>query len=174
MAAEDSLRRIEERLTRLEAILAQQPAAPGGVTPPGGTVVDPAPWWGGGGWMLRPRPFPTPIVDAAPWWGGGWGFPRPHPIVDSAPWPTPVVDAAPWPTPVVDAAPWGGGVQARQPTSTMLGRIGQIGDPPPMDLSRLTVSQLEGSLHTINAERARLDSMEAMIRQQLDRLRQQG
>jgi len=164
MADADSLRRIEERLTRLEAALTQQPAAPGGVMPPGGTVVDPGPWWGGGGWMLRPRPFPTPVVDPAPWWGGGWGFPRPHPIVDPAP----------WPTPVVDAAPWGGGVQARQPTSTMLGRIGQIGDPPPMDLSRLTVSQLEGSLHTINAERARLDSMEAMIKQQLDRLRQQG
>jgi len=55
-----------------------------------------------------------------------------------------------------------------------LGRIGQIGDPPPIDVSRLTISQLESSLHTINAERARMDSMETMIKQQLDRLRQQG
>jgi hypothetical protein len=47
MATEDSLKRIEERLTRLEAALAQQPGGPGGFTPPGGTVVDPPPWAGG-------------------------------------------------------------------------------------------------------------------------------
>jgi hypothetical protein len=105
-------------------------------------------------------------VDPAPWpwWGGGWGYPRPHPVVDPAP----------FPMPVVDPAPWGGWAQVRQPIGTTLGRIGHIGDPPPIDVSRLTVTQLEASLHTINAEKARLDSMEAMIRQQLDRLRQQG
>jgi hypothetical protein len=161
MAAEDSLRRIEERLTRLEAALAQQPAGPGGFTPPGGVVVDPAPW-GGGSWVFHPRPIPTPVVDPAPWWSGGWGHPR---------W---ISDPAPWPTPVVDPAPSVGFAQFRQPISTTFGRIGQIGDPAPMDISRLTISQLESSLHTINAEKARLDSMETMIQQQLDRLRQQG
>jgi hypothetical protein len=43
-----------------------------------------------------------------------------------------------------------------------------------MDISRLTISQLESSLHTINAEKARLESLESMIQQQLGRLRQQG
>src|SRR5262245_13718738 len=112
MAAEDALRRIEERLTRLEAAWAQQPAGPGGLTAPGGTVVDPAPWWGGVGWTFHPRPFPTPVVDPAPWWGGAWGHPR---------WPTPVVDPAPFPMPVVDPAPWGGWAQFRPPIGTTLG-----------------------------------------------------
>jgi hypothetical protein len=151
MAVEDSLRRIEERLTRLEATLAQPPGGggPGGFTPPGGVVVDPAPYGGG--------------------WGGGgsWVFhPRPMPVVDPAPFPMPVVDPAPWPT--------GGFVGVRPTLGTTFGRIGQIGDPPPIDISRFTISQLESSLHTINAERARLNSLETMIKGQLDRLRQQG
>ncbi|MEX5217484.1 MAG: hypothetical protein AB7G68_10660 [Nitrospiraceae bacterium] len=174
MAAEDSIKRLEERLTRLEATLAQQPAAgAGGFPPPGGVIVDPAPW-GGGGWTFHPRPFPTPVVDPAPWWQGRWGHPRwPTPVVDPAPWPTPVVDPAPWPTPVVDPAPMGGFAQFRPTAASTFGRIGQIGDPPPIDISRLTVSQLESSLHTINAEKARLNSMEAMLKQQLERVKQQ-
>jgi hypothetical protein len=83
------------------------------------------------------------------------------------------VDPAPWPTPVVDPAPWGG-IGVVRPTATTLGRIGQIGDPPPIDVSRFTASQLEAALHTINAEKARLNSMETMIKQQLDKLKQQG
>jgi len=164
-AVEDSLKRIEERLTRLEAVLAQLPGGPGGVTAPGGAVVDPAPW-ARAGWVLQPRPIPSPIVDPAPWWGGGWGPPR---------WPTPVVDPAPWPTPVVDPAPWGGGyLTSSQAASTLFGRIGHVGDPPPIDVSRLSISQLETALHTINAEKSRLDSLETMIKQQLDRAKQQG
>jgi hypothetical protein len=161
--AEDRLRILEERLTRIEAALSQRPAATGGFTQPGGVVVDPAPW-GGGGWGLHPRPFPSPVVDPAPWpWGGGWGHPH---------WPTPVVDPAPWPTPVVDPAPWGGGFA--RPSVATFARIGHVGDPPPIDLSRLSISQLESALHTINAERARLDSMETMVKQQLERARQQS
>ncbi len=56
----------------------------------------------------------------------------------------------------------------------MFGRIGHIGDPPPLDVSRLSISQLESSLHTINAEKARLNSMETMIKQQLETLKKQG
>jgi len=170
MAVEDNLKRLEERLTRLEAALAQQPAGTGGgFTPPGGTIVDPAPWGGGGGGWGHPRwPWPTPIVDPAPWWGGGWGHPR-------WPWPTPIVDPAPWPTPIVDPAPWGGGgfVASRPMAATTFGRIGQIGDPPPIDVSRFSISQLESALHSINAERARLNSMETMIKQQLEKVKQQ-
>jgi hypothetical protein len=99
----------------------------------------------------------------APWWGGGYGYPR---------WPpTPVVDPAPWPHPIVDPAVFGGGVLQQRPT---LGRVGPIGDPPPPDVSRFTISQLESTLHTINAEKARLTSMEAMVNQQIERLKKQG
>jgi hypothetical protein len=86
MADEDTLRKLEERLTRLEAAMGQQqPTGSGGFTPPGGAVVDPA-------------PFPG---------YGRWGHYRwPHPVVDPGPWPQPVVDPLPWwPQPVVDPAP---------------------------------------------------------------------
>jgi hypothetical protein len=178
MATEDILKRIEERLTRLEAALAQQPGAAAGFTPPGGAVVDPPPWGGGGGgWVFHPRPIPSPVVDPAPWWYGGWGHRRwPTPIVDPGPFPTPVVDPGPWPGPIADPVPWGGGMVSpfRQAVATTFGRIGQIGDPPPLDVSRFTVSQLESALHTINAEKARLNSMETMIKQQLDKAKEQG
>ena len=71
MADEDAIRRLEARLTRLEAAMAQQPggAGAGGAAVPGGAIVDPVPW-GGGGWGGG--------------WGSGWGGWRPHPIVDPA------------------------------------------------------------------------------------------
>jgi len=164
MADDDALKRLEARLTRLEATLAQQPGGTGGgtTTVRGGVVVDPAPWPGGGygGWGR----WPHPIVDPAPWWtGGGWGHPR---------WPSPIVDPAAFPTGVVD--PFFQATQTRAANAATLGRIGQIGDPPPIDVSRFSVSQLEASLHSINAERARLNSMETMIKQQLDKVKQQG
>jgi hypothetical protein len=160
--ADDRIKVLEERLTRLEGLLSQRPAQGAGTTPPGGIVVDPAPW--GGGWVPRPR-YPSPVVDPAPWYGGGWGYPR---------WPTPVVDPAPWPTPIVDPAPWGNVFQQPTVSATALGRIGAVGDPPPFDFSRLSVSQLESTLHSINAEKARLDSMETMVKQQLERAKKQG
>jgi hypothetical protein len=77
---------------------------------------------------------------------------------------------------VVDPVPWGGGVftQNRPPASTMFGRIGPIGDPAPIDIGRFSISQLESALHTINAEKARLTSMETMIKQQLDNAKKSG
>ena len=150
MPVEDSLKRIEERLTRLEAVLVQQPGGPGGFTAPGGAVVDPAPWPQSGWVIQRPILGPYPI---------SW-----QPI----PWPIPI------PT-VADPAPWGGGnLSSHTAASTLFGRIGRIGDPPPTDVSRLSVSQLESALHTIAAERSRLDATEQMITQQLERARQQG
>ena len=99
-------------------------------------------------------------------------------MVPRWPWPHPIVDPGPWPTPVVDPAPWGGGglggfIPSR-PVATAFGRIGQVGDPPPIDVSRFSVSQLEGALHSINAEKARLNSLETLLKQQLETLKGQG
>ena len=160
---------------RLEAAFAQQPTAqptarPGGFTTPGGTVVDPAPF-PGGGWVLRPRPVPRPVVDPAPWPYGHW---PPHVVVDPAPWPpNVVVDPAPspWPNPIADPAPSVENLRAT--AAAQFGRIGHIGDPAPIDISRLSVSQLESMLHTINAERSRLDSMETMIKQRFEQMKRQ-
>jgi hypothetical protein len=161
MATEDTLKRIEERLTRLEATLTQQgQTAGGGVNPPGGAVVDPAPWPGGGWGGYYPRPWPHPItdpaafaravVDPAPWGGGGGGG-----------------GFHPWPHPIVDPAAWA----SRQAFIPSFGPTG--GDPPPPDISRFTAQQLESSLHSINAEKARLTSMEGMIKTQLETLKKQ-
>jgi hypothetical protein len=165
--SDDRLKILEERLMRLEAAMAQQPAARPGVTFPGGAVVDPAPNPGGWGY-----PRPRPVVDPAPWpWWGGHPHWPPY-IVDPAPWPpSPVVDPAPWPNPIVDPAV--SIERMRATAAASFARIGPSVDPAPIDISRFTVSQLESSLHTINAERSRLDSMEVMIKQQLDNLRQQ-
>ena len=191
MATEETLKRIEERLTRLEATLTQQgQTGGGGFNPPGGAVVDPAPWPGGGwGGYYHTRPWPGPItdpaayaravVDPAPWGGGGGGggyHPWPHPIVDPAAYARAVVDPAPWggggggyprwPHPIVDPAAW-----ASRQFLPSFGPTG--GDPPPPDISRFNVQQLESSLHSINAEKARLNSMETMIKQQLETLKKQ-
>src|SRR5205809_272837 len=139
MADADSIKQLEARLTRLEATLAQQPGgATTGFTPPGGSISDPAPFPGGG--YGYPR-WPHPITDPGPWWGG-WGHQYwPHPIVDPAP------------HPIVDPAVFAGGIQARSAAAS-LGRIGHIGgDPPPPDVSRFSIAQLEASLHSINAEK---------------------
>jgi hypothetical protein len=150
MADDDAIKRLEARLTRLEAALAQQGGAGTAAVPPGGVVVDPAPW-PGGGWG-RPRPWPYP-------------YPYPHPIVDPGPFPTPVVDPAPW---------GGGAFIPSRPVATTFGNIGQVGDPPPFDVSRFSISQLEGALHSINAEKARLNSLETLVKQQLEKLKKQG
>jgi len=169
--AEERMKILEERLTRLEASLSQRAAGggTGGFTPPGGVITDPAPW-PGGGWQFVPRP--SPVVDPAPWqYPFGWGRPRwPNPIADPGPFPTPVVDPAPWPNPIADPA-----VFAQQTAAAAaLGRIGKIGDPPPPDISRLSVVQLEATLHSIAAEKARLDSMEQLVKTQIETAKKQA
>jgi len=78
------------------------------------------------------------------------------------------VDPAPWPSPVVDPAVFS------QSLAAALGRIRPVGgDPPPPDLSRLSIQQLEATIHTISAERARLDAMEAMVNKQIETLKKQ-
>jgi len=173
--AEERMKILEERLTRIEAALTQRPTATGtggggGFTPPGGVVTDPAPW--PGNWQFIPRPIPSPIVDSAPWWQGGWTRSRwPTPVVDPGPFPTPVVDPAPWPNPIVDPAVLAQFQQAN--LAATLGRIGKVADPAPPDIGRLNVSQLEATIHGISAERARLDAMEELVKKQLDALKKQ-
>jgi hypothetical protein len=169
--AEERMKILEERLTRLEATLAQRAAGTGtgtgagGSTLPGGVVSDPAPF-PTGGWMFIPRPMPSPVVDPAPWpFPGGWGRPR-WPIVDPSPFPGVVVDPAPMPQ-TFDPAIFQSAVSAA------LGRIGKVADPPPPDITRLSVVQLESALHSIAAERARLDSMEQMVKKQLETAKNQ-
>ena len=172
--SQEILKRVEERLTRLEASATAGPAA-GGFGAPGGAVVDPAPWGPGGGFVPR-WPVPHPIADPAPWWpGGGFVPPRwpvPNPVADPAPWP-PGGFVPRWPVPpiVADPAPWGGGIGGGTITRPP---IGPIGDPPPMDLGRLNLAQLESSMHSINAEKARLDSLEKLINNQIGKLKNPG
>ena len=168
--ADDRLKILEERLTRLEATLAQRAAGgattgTGGFTPPGGVIVDSAPWASS---QFQFIPRPSPVVDPAPWpyYPGGWGRPWPTPVVDPGPFPHPVVDPAPW-RHIVDPAVFA------QSAAATLGRIGRIADPPPPDLSRLSVQQLEATVHSIAAERARLDAMEEMVNKQIETLKKQ-
>jgi hypothetical protein len=166
-AADDNVKRLEERLTRLEAAL-NQIGGSGGFTPPGGAVVDPPPWhyrWPHP--VADPAPWPHPIADPAPypWYGGGY-FRRPIPV------PSPIVDSATF-------AAGGGGVPSpfsaqAASAQSLFGRLGHVGDPPPIDVSRFSVVQLESALHSIAAEKARLASMETMIKQQLETAKKQG
>lgn len=41
------------------------------------------------------------------------------------------------------------------------------GDPPVWDFSRFSKAQLEGTLHSLAAERARLDAVETAVKEQL-------
>ena len=168
--ADDRVKILEERLTRLEARLAQQPTGTGGgggFTPPGGVIVDSAPWAASQFQQFFPRP--SPVVDPAPWpyYPGGWGRPWPTPVVDPGPFPHPVVDPAPW-RHIVDPAVFA------QSAAAQLGRFRPVGgDPPPPDLSRLSIQQLEATVHSIAAEKARLDAMEEMVNKQIETLKKQ-
>ena len=105
---------------------------------------------------MDPAVFPRPIVDPGPYgppyYGGGYrggvlgGF-----------------------GPGVDPAAYANSILAR------VGHVGPIGDPPPPDVSRFSIAQLEGTLHSINAEKARLSSLEALVSKQLEKAKaQQG
>jgi hypothetical protein len=160
MFEDDAIKKLEARLTRLEATVAQHPSGATGAVPNIGAIADPVPWpWGGGGW-------------------GGWGGGRPGPIVDPAAYASlyrGIVDPAPWwggrPPwgPIPDPAVFAGAV----PSQASFARFGPVGDPPPIDVSRFSIAQLEAALHSINAEKARLTSMEALVKGQLDRLKEQ-
>ena len=152
MSEEDAIKRVEARLARVEAALAQL----GGRPHP---IVDPAAYAGAARW-------PGPVVDPTPW---------PQPVVDPLPWPypNPIVDPTPWPRPVVDPATYATAAQSRAAAAATLGRVGPIGDPPPIDISRFSIAQLEATLHSINTERARLNSIETLVNQQLSRLKEQ-
>jgi hypothetical protein len=82
-----------------------------------------------------------------------------------------VSDPAPYPQHIVsDPAPMPQSVFQNQAVAARaLGRIGQVGDPAPPDFSRLSASQLEATLHSINAEKARLDSMHSLVTRHLER-----
>lgn len=171
---DDRVKLLEERLTRLEAAFTQQQPARAAFPPH--VVVDPAPYPGGWGY---PRPYPRPVVDPAPYpvWGGGHYWP-PHPIADPAPFPNPIVDpaaSAEHLRATAAAASLGRIGHIGDPATFAHSTIGHIADPAPIDVSRFSVAQLEAMLHTINAERSRLDSMETLIKQQHERLsRSQG
>ncbi len=104
---------------------------------------------------------------APPYWGGGYGGYRPYPvhwpIGDPAPYPIEYnrIYADPPPFPVTG---YGGYRPPHWP----------IGDPPPIDYSRLPVEQLEATLHSINAEKARLASIEAQVTQHLEKSKKKG
>lgn len=51
-------------------------------------------------------------------------------------------------------------------------RIPKPGDPSPLDFSRFSRVQLQMTLHTIQAERVRLDSMETLVNEQMKSLGQ--
>jgi len=163
MAADDTiLKRIEERLTRLEGIFTQGGGA--GSSQPGGAVVDPPPW--GGGPVSDPAPWP---VYCPPW--QRYPYPFPHPIADPAPWGGQYGGGWRYPNPIADPAPFPFQSQLQGAMAARRFNIGPIGDPPPIDIGRFTISQLESSLHTINAERARLDSMESMVKGRIAELK---
>ena len=132
---EDVLKRLEARLTRLEAAVSQQQPSGGTQGFPTSPVSDPAPWGG-------------PYI---PWWWRCW------------PWPHPIGDPAPMPGSFVEP-------QFRDLGSLIAKLIPQRGDPSPVDLGRFTRTQLEGVLHSINAEKARLDSLESLVKQQMGRM----
>jgi hypothetical protein len=162
--AEERLKILEERLTRLEANLQRASAGGGGFTTPGGPITDSPPWPIGN---LAFAARPSPVVDPAPW-PYGWG--RPRFIADPAPYPHPIVDPAPWPNPIADPAVFAQSLAASQ---SLAARIGRVADPAPPDVTRLSVVQLESALHSIAAERARLDSMEQLINKQLETAKKQ-
>jgi len=163
MFEDDAIKKLEARLERLEA--AQSGAASAG--PYVRAIVDPGPSPWGGGWGG---------------WGGVWGGGRPGPIVD------PAVYASLYRSPVDipwwygGRPPWGpipdpaafAGAAPQQAAAASLGRYGPIMDPPPIDISRFSIVQLEAALHSINAEKARLTSMESLVKSQLEKVKEQG
>ena len=173
MTDHDAVKSLEARVTRLEAALAQS-ASGAAAAPHVPVYADPPPLPVYGGWGgYRPFPYPIhwPIGDPAPvdytrvyadpgpygtTGGGGYRYPVHRPIGDPAP-----VD---YTRIYADPGPFGtGGGVYRYPVHR------PIGDPPPIDYSSLPAEQLEATLHSINAEKARLSSLEAQVTQHLEK-----
>jgi hypothetical protein len=161
MPDDDAIKRLEARLTKLEASSAA--AA-----------------------QLHFGPISDPGPYGPPYYGGVWGGYRP-PYVDPAvfPYARPIVDPVPYPGQYGGGwrgggvlGPFGPGVDPATYANSILARVGSVGpvgDPPPPDVSRFSVAQLEGALHSINAEKARLSSLEALVSKQLEKAKaQQG
>ncbi len=166
MSESDAVKALEARVARLEAAHAHPAAAPH--IP---VYADPPapPWWGGGWGGYRP-PVRGPIGDPAPidysriyadpgpwpiYGGGGYRPPVHWPIGDPAPIDYNRIYADPGPWPI-----YGGGGY-RPPTHW------PVGDPAPIDYSSLPAEQLESTLHSINAQKARLASIEEQVSAQL-------
>ncbi|MCA1692576.1 MAG: hypothetical protein ABR540_06845 [Acidimicrobiales bacterium] len=47
-------------------------------------------------------------------------------------------------------------------------KVPRPGDPSPVDIGRLSKVQLQATLHQLAAERVRLESMEALVKEQLE------
>jgi hypothetical protein len=167
MPDDDAIKRLEARLARLEASTSQATGAAAA--------------------QLQLGPITDPGPYGPPYYGGGWGGWRPFPIVDPAvsPYFRPIVDPGPYGPPYYGGGYRGGvlggfgpGVDPATYANSILARVGPvgpIGDPPPPDVSRFSVAQLEGALHSINAEKARLASLETLVSKQLERAKaQQG
>ena len=96
--AEDRMKILEERLTRLEAALTQRHTTGtggGGFTPPGGVITDPR-TLGRRPWQFIPGSVARLSIQLRGRGREAGARPR---------WPTPVVDPGPFPMPVVDPAP---------------------------------------------------------------------
>ncbi len=158
MPEDDAIKKLEARLSRLEATLSQASANARAAAIPLGPIADPGPYW-------------------PPYYGGGWPGWRPNPVVDPATYAysariSAIADPPPYPV-------YGGGgwrpphVGPIGDPAVFAARVGHIGDPPPIDVSRFSIVQLEATLHSINAEKARLTSIETMVTQQLEKAKAQ-
>jgi hypothetical protein len=104
-------------------------------------------------------------ADPGPWpvyGGGGYRPPVRGPIGDPAPIDYSRIYADPGPWPI-----YGGGGY-RPPIHW------PIGDPAPVDYTQLPAEQLEGTLHSINAQKARLASIEEQVTAQLAKLKEKS
>lgn len=163
MPEDDALKKLEARLSRVEATLSQAGANTTSAAFPFGPIADPVPHWppyygGGYGGVYGGWPRPNPVVDPATYAYSARinaiADPPPYPVYGGGGWRPPHVG------PIADPAVYGA-------------RVGHIGDPPPIDVSRFSIAQLEATLHSISAEKSRLSSIESMVTQQLEKAKAQ-
>jgi hypothetical protein len=168
MPEDDAIKKLEARLSRLEATLSQTSA---NAAIPFGPIADPGPYWPpyyGGGWPgWRPNPVVDPATYAYSARISAIADPPPYPVYGGGGWRPPHVG------PIGDPAVYAARVGHIGDPAVYAARVGHIGDPPPIDVSRFSIVQLEATLHSINAEKARLTSIETMVTQQLEKAKAQ-